>query len=197
MVNYVQLPELREFLPDIERFSSRLRLLRATARVLQFTEILLRRLPTQSALPVELIARAEKYWLLQSQRDAFIAETANILRQEPVDKKSKITSLTPIIGEDGLMRADSRINEALEVPNEVKAPIILSGDHPYVRLLIKEYHVKFHHGNHHTVLNEIRQQFWVTKLRATLKSVVTSCQDCRVRRAVPQRPRLGNLPAGR
>ena len=78
-----------------------------------------------------------------------------------------------------------------------KRPILLDGGHPLARLLIKEYHTKFYHGSHETVVNEIRQKYWVTKLRASVKAVVSKCQLCRLRRARPLPPRLGDLPDGR
>ena len=171
--------------------------MRSTARVLQFIEICKKSLPSAVALPIELISRANTLWLLQSQKDTFATEISDIKKNRSLPKSSNVRKLTPYLDQDGLLRAEGRISETTNVPDTIKNPIILSGNHTFVKLIIKKYHVKFHHGNNDTVINEIRQKLWVTKLRATLKSVVNNCQFCRVKRALPQQPRMGNLPRAR
>lgn len=75
--------------------------------------------------------------------------------------------------------------------------IILESKHVITKQLLKDYHKKMMHGNHNAVLNEVRQRFWVTKLRATLKSKVTNCEFCKLRRSKPITPVTCELPEAR
>ena len=62
------------------------------------------------------------------------------------------------------------------------------------KLILMYYHEKFHHMNHETVVNEVRQKFCISKLRAALKSVIRTCQMCKVKKAILQSPQMGILP---
>jgi hypothetical protein len=64
-------------------------------------------------------------------------------------------------------------------------------------LLINEYHKRFHHQNSETVVNEIRQKFWIPEVRVAVKSVIKSCLLCKIRKALPQVPEMSPLPSER
>lgn len=57
------------------------------------------------------------------------------------------------------------------------------------------------HGSHETVVNEIRQRYWITKLRLKIRSIVAGCAICRLTRANPKwvirYPLMGDLPLAR
>ncbi|XP_028159447.1 uncharacterized protein LOC114352159 [Ostrinia furnacalis] len=76
-------------------------------------------------------------------------------------------------------------------------PIILDGTHQAVRLLIEHEHRRLAHGNNETVVNELRQEFFILNLRSTVRSVGHRCQFCRIRKATAVIPPMGNLPASR
>ena len=65
------------------------------------------------------------------------------------------------------------------------------------KLLIKQYHQKFLHGNNNTVISELRQNFYITRLRKNLLTLNSRCVICCAQRAKPLAPIMAALPAGR
>ena len=105
-----QKPAISESLSDISRFQSTTRLIYATARILQFVSILRRQLPRNSPITPELMERAEDRWLLCAQFESFSGEMECLRRGQSLDRKSKILKFTPLLSEDGLLRAQGRID---------------------------------------------------------------------------------------
>ncbi|XP_055604078.1 uncharacterized protein LOC129752315 [Uranotaenia lowii] len=75
--------------------------------------------------------------------------------------------------------------------------IIVPKDHPATNLLILRYHQKYGHANTETVLNELKQQYYIPRMRATVKKAIKSCMWCRVYRAKPCTPKMAPLPQPR
>ncbi|XP_041984959.1 uncharacterized protein LOC121737359 [Aricia agestis] len=47
------------------------------------------------------------------------------------------------------------------------------------------------------VVNNLRQRYWILKLRPTVRTVASHCLFCRYRRAIPQPQRMSDLPEAR
>lgn len=75
-------------------------------------------------------------------------------------------------------------------------PIILDGHHYVTRLIVREYHKKFNHGRYNIVINEIRQECWITGLRNMLRSITSNCVDCEALRGRPVCPIMSDLAPG-
>lgn len=131
------------------------------------------------------------------QHQAYEEEISNLIQKEPIEKSSKIISLCPTLDHNRILRVDGRINAVKDVSKEMKSPIILDGTHVYSKLLIASYHQKFHHGYHMNVINEVRQKYWITRLRNAVRSVVEDCPYCKLRRAQPMVQRMDDLPPAR
>ncbi|KAJ0174641.1 hypothetical protein K1T71_009749 [Dendrolimus kikuchii] len=101
-----------------------------------------------------------------------------------------------MIGDDKLLRLGGRIRAA-DVDQNVKTPVLLDGSHPVARLLVYRFHVKMGHANHETVVNELRQHYWILRLRSTVRTVAHRCLFCKIRKSLPQAPPTGNLPQER
>lgn len=183
-----------DFLPDIARFSSWYRLIRATVRVLEAVDRWQWRLKFKSDLDRQIYA--ENFWLRKIQCDSFNKEWLSIKNSRPLSRESRIISLNPFIDEQGLLRVGGRVNY---FPDTGKAfqPIILSSNHPAVRLLISHFHEKFFHKNHEAVVNELKQRYWILGIRKCLRSIVNKCAFCRILRGLPFSPKMGNLPKAR
>lgn len=91
----------------------------------------------------------------------------------------------------------SRIELAPDISIEVKRPIILCRQNEIAKLLVMMYHCKYHHEYDDTVINEIRQKFTVSNLKALLKSLKKSCNACRIRKSGPIAPLMADLPPAR
>ncbi|KAL0871500.1 hypothetical protein ABMA27_005218 [Loxostege sticticalis] len=200
---------------DPSRFSQWLRFLRSTARAHQYIRRLrcranakastshtpASRLRTSVAqltpLTAEDLRLAQLHILIKCQNDSFPDELAALRLGEPLPRHSKLQKLHVILGNDGLMTLSGRIGAVAESTEATNFPIVLDGSHPAVKLLTHYYHRRFAHGNNETVVNELRQQFWILKLRSTVRAAAHACQYCKIRKAIPLNPPVGNLPAVR
>ncbi|XP_045768680.1 uncharacterized protein LOC123869725 [Maniola jurtina] len=54
-----------------------------------------------------------------------------------------------------------------------------------------------HHGGVELTVNELRQRYWITRIRPTVKSVIRNCPICKLRKAKPMTPSTGDLPPAR
>lgn len=140
--------------------------------------------------------KAEKLLLQRSQEETFREELIAIKKENLLERSSKLKKLDTTM-ENGLLRIRGRINAATNLGDSLKRPTILDSNHPITRLIIKYFHENFNHGNHTTVINELRQKYWILGLRAAVKSIVHNCQWCRVYRGKPQAPPTGDLPRER
>ncbi|XP_073957142.1 uncharacterized protein [Choristoneura fumiferana] len=181
-------------IPDPSRFSSWLRLLRATAAVLKFIDRC--RKHRHAEIDCAMMERAEHLLLKRAQLDAFSPEIAALSKGEAIDRGSRLVKLSPYL-ERGLLRCGGRIDAARGVPARSKRPVVLDGAHALTRLLVRSYHERAAHSNQETVVNELKQKYYLLRLRPTVKSVVSRCMLCRIRKAKPQVPKMGDLPAAR
>lgn len=180
-------------IPDPSRFSSWLRLVRATAAVLRF----INRCRKIDETDLSLNERAERLLLKQAQKDSFPCEVVAIENSKYLDKNSRLLTLSPVLDDRGLLRVGGRINAATGVTTEIKSPVILDGKHHVSRLIVRHHHVKAAHGNQETVVNDLKQKYWIINLRPTVKYVASRCMLCRIKKAKPEVPRMGDLPVAR
>ncbi|XP_052751531.1 uncharacterized protein LOC128200852 [Galleria mellonella] len=178
-----------------DRLSSWLRLLRATARAHKLITLLRRK--GTSDITAEDLSVAETHLLQHSQLETFTEELVLLKNGQPLPRKSKLFTLSPVIDEQRVIRLKGRIDRAIDVEDHVKRPIILDARHRTVRLLIAYYHEKAAHGNTELVVNELRQFYWIIHLRSAVRSVAYNCRVCKIRRATPYQPPMGDLPAAR
>ncbi|XP_062541737.1 uncharacterized protein LOC134209738 [Armigeres subalbatus] len=110
---------------------------------------------------------------------------------------SVLHSLCPFMDQQGVLRVDGRIKAAKKVASCMKFPIILPNQHRLTLLIIDEYHRRFRHANFETVVNEIRQRYYVSRLRPAVRKVTSGCQRCKIDKAKPYIPRMAPLPPAR
>lgn len=226
--------------PDPNRFSKWERLLRSTARVLQFIalcrkpkeqQVLYKRTlrnpekdpdwrrnrtntktsqkidtglaalrpapePAFVYLPAEHIRDAEDLLVKAVQEDSFGAELRDLRRGRDVARNSRLHSL-PVELKNGVINLRSRIAATEDVPEKTKTPPILDGGHRITQLYLEWTHRSLHHSGTELVVNEVRQHYWVLKLRPTVKQLIQSCLQCRIRKAQPPEPATGDLPRAR
>ncbi|XP_063821265.1 uncharacterized protein LOC135071404 [Ostrinia nubilalis] len=210
---------------DPSRFSSWLRMVRATARAHQYIKILRNRINSKlgshnlatrfssssrahnshpahslSSLPLlsdEDLYTAEVHIIRQCQEESFSEELRSIRRRQAVNRSSRLLRLTPTLDSEGLLRMNGRVSATPDMPSFTKRPIILDGRHHTARLLVTHYHKKAAHGLNELVVNEIRQRYWILRLRNTIRSIALRCTICTIRRASPVPPPMGDLPPER
>ncbi|XP_061724327.1 uncharacterized protein LOC133530432 [Cydia pomonella] len=182
-------------IPEPERFSSWIRLVRATAAVLKF----INKIKILETCEATIIGRAECLILRYSQLQSFGAEMALLAKEKTLNKNSLpvILTLAPYLDQDGLMRVGGRIDAAADISPEMKRPIILDGRNYVTRLIVQFYHENAAHGYQEMVVNELKQKYWIIRIRPTVKYVAARCMTCRIQKAQPEVPRMGELPEAR
>ncbi|XP_062707837.1 uncharacterized protein LOC134288109 [Aedes albopictus] len=115
-----------------------------------------------------------------------------------LEKSSSLSKSSPFIDDDGILRVQSRIDPAAAYyAFNFRNPIILPKHNHVTDLLVLHYHQKFGHANVEIVVNELRQRYYITRLRTVVKKIVKQCMWCRVYRAVPHPPKMAALPQPR
>ncbi|XP_020712610.1 uncharacterized protein LOC110117567 [Ceratitis capitata] len=136
--------------------------------------------------------------------------TYNTPKHDPSPDPQRCYSMTQLVqvlkffyfvnaskNEYGLLRVKGRIDEAREVPADLKRPIILPRNSIITHLITEFYHRRFHHHHNEIVINEMRQRFCVHGLRSLVRNVTKLCQHCCNRRAMPNPPETGKIPMER
>ena len=182
------------YLPDYSRFSSWIKLIRATSRVLEAIDIWLGEKDKYS--DIERQDYAEKLWVREIQVVSFEKEIKDLKSSNAISRKSRLITLNPIIDNQNLLRVNGRV-KYLPESREKFQPLILDGKQPVTQLLVKKYHEQFFHKGSETVLNELRQNFWILGVRKILRKIIKNCGICKILRALPPNPKMANLPSPR
>lgn len=190
---------IQEVVPliKIERFSRWSRLLRATAYVIHFCNLFKNRKfsENKSELTQEEPSKAEIILWKQAQQ-TFSYEINCILQNKSLQKTSFLYRLSPFIDNSGILRIAGRIENA-NIPDEFKHPIILPKYCHITKLLVLHHHNLFGHINHETLVNEMRQRYYIPKLRVVSKYYIKECQMCKIKNTLPVGPQMAKLPRAR
>ncbi|KXJ74441.1 hypothetical protein RP20_CCG013663 [Aedes albopictus] len=114
-----------------------------------------------------------------------------------IPKSSSVYTLNPFLDERQVMRMHGRISACEYASSDAMNPVILPKDHYITKLIVQDYHQRYHHRNHETVLNELRQVYRIAKLRRLLGKIKAECQTCKNQRAAPKPPPMADLPSAR
>ncbi|XP_076660445.1 uncharacterized protein LOC143363797 [Halictus rubicundus] len=148
-----QIPE-----PDfLIRFSSFQRLKRVVAYMLRFVQNSLKKSPSSGPLSTRELNNAELRIVTLVQQQAYKSELREIKASSRI---SNLSSLTPILDDDGILRVGGRLKNAA-LPFREKHPILLPKSHLVTRLIIHEAHLKNLHAGVQATLNAIRQYYWI------------------------------------
>ena len=189
---YTAAPEVKE-LPVTARFLGWRGYLAVARRVRKFVNRW-RKIPSE--ITTESTTDMENYCYRESQSACFTDELKALRNNKFIRKNSRIANINPFIDECGLLKTEGRVTRLID-ESFAHQLIILDAKHPAIKLLILEYHRRYFHGSNETVVNELRQRFYIVGLRKTLRSLVSACLICKLRRAKPRAPMMAPLPAGR
>ncbi|CAB3999872.1 Hypothetical predicted protein [Paramuricea clavata] len=153
---------------DIERYSTKIKLLRVTAIVMRFVKLLKRKanVPTKHLTRDEL-RTAEIDWIKSVQTCSFKTEQNALMK----GGMACLHQFELQLDTNGLICCKGRLHNA-DVPESSKNPIILPSRHRFTELLIRERHEDIHHQGIRDTLNSIRQQYWILKGREAVKRVI-------------------------
>ena len=94
------------------------------------------------------------------------------------------------------MRVGGRLKHA-PIPYQAKHPAILPKKHDIVPLILLHLHQRMNHSGVEHILAELRQGYWIPKVRPALKKIAKSCYVCRKHKANQDPPLMASLPHSR
>ncbi|XP_074031073.1 uncharacterized protein [Leptinotarsa decemlineata] len=184
------------YLPSLDRFSKYRRLIRATAWMLRFINNCRKR-KVSTNLECSEVEKAEEIYIKYVQNECFHQEIADLQNKRTISKSSRIYTLTPLLDDKGILRIGERLEQVKDLTFFQKHPAILDQKHRFTKLLIEHYHINFNHQRQELIMNELRQKFWILKMRSAVRKCKTECFFCRKMRVQPQVPEMGQLPESR
>ena len=148
-------------------------------------------------LTVPELHKASNYWFSVIQREHFPVELKSLkATSKRIPTSSKLSSLNPIIDEDGILRVGGRQQKAKFSYNS-RHPIILDSKHPLTKLLIRSEHEHLLHGGSLLVSSSLFRNYHIVGGQRAIRSIVRSCVVCRRRTPKPNPQLMGQLPPQR
>ena len=175
---------------DIERFSKWTKLLKATAQVFRFLDII--KTKQKTALNCTDIEKSRSHLFKASQQNSFGTSICLMKQKKSLPTKDKLLELSPFL-QDNILRVGGRTKRSTLCYN-TKHPIILNAKEFITRLfLIKCHEICMHFGTEY-VKNYVQQNFYVFGLRDALRSITYRCFDCRRFKGQGLQPPMADLP---
>ncbi|XP_076036951.1 uncharacterized protein LOC143022567 [Oratosquilla oratoria] len=158
-------------------YSSWFKLLRACSYLILFVRQLQRKGVSIIELNVQLMEVAEERVIKFVQNCYFAKEIVCLSKNDPINLSSSIRKLKPMLL-NGILRVGGRLIN-LELPLDMKHPVILPHEHHVTSLIIQHYHMKVGHMGRQAVLNQLRQKYWAIKGNSAVRKVLSKCVSCR------------------
>ncbi|XP_076660440.1 uncharacterized protein LOC143363793 [Halictus rubicundus] len=186
-------PEKEQF---VTRFSSLTRLMRVTAYLRRFTDNCRKVRGRRGPLTSSELQEALHTVIRTCQRSDFPQELHALSRGNAVPSGSPLKSLTPFLGEDGILRVGGRLQNTM-LSESQRHPAIINRTSHLALLVIRDAHRQTLHGGLNATLTWILRAFWIPRGRSRVKQVLRNCVTCTRFRASTGQQRMGNLPASR
>ena len=185
------------------RFSSFRTLLHVTAWVQWFAHSFLSTIHGHPQIRTNYLStddlnRAENFLLKRSQGRSFPAELTHLCASpsQPILASSKLLSVHPFLGQDGLLHVGGRLSKA-PIPYGQKYPILISSHDRLAVLLFKYDHVHLGHCGPTLLLSHTGNKYHVLGARQLARTTCRQCVICRKAAAKVENQLMGQLPASR
>lgn len=188
----------KDFIDDVgPRFQSHWpSLVRVTAYAMRAIKIAAK-MPRESErfiTPNEYEA-AELFIFRKIQRECFADELDMLEHDKEAIGRTRLAQFSPFL-DNGLMRMNSRAQKA-RLTYASRNPAILPNDHPLVNLLVYYIHDRYMHMGEDLAVAGLLEKVWIINARSAVRRVQRNCQLCKIRKAHPKMPLMGELPAAR
>ena len=116
----------------------------------------------QSGLTLDELQDAKLHISKWVQQKTFKDEYAALKSKKPLSNKSRLIFLKPVLDEDGIIRADTRLQHAAYLPYDTRYPLILPRKDWVAKIIVEWHHKKANYvaGTSHT-LSLFSARFWV------------------------------------
>ena len=168
-----EVPKLVD-LSDIDetRYSSLLKLLRITAWILRFVNILKKREPFSGPLTAKELQESKLKWDLYIQYKSY----PNILCGSKINNLRNQLNLQR--DDDGLLRCHGRYGNATSLNQAAKCPKLLPKNEHYTKLVIEDCHERVFHTGVSQTLAQLRLEYWVPHGRSAVRKLLRQCKTC-------------------
>ena len=130
------------------------------------------------------------------QSDVYSAQLAVIRKGKTLSKNDPLIKLSPVIGNDGLLRVGGKLHCSSE-SYSIERPIIIPSDNDVVKCLIRNYHVKVGHMGRDCLVTALREIYWIVKANVVIKQLLRSCMLCTKLNSRPCETFMSSLPEER
>ena len=108
---------------------------------------------------------------------------------------SSVNRLDPFM-DGGVLRVGGQLNRA-DLPHKVKHPVILPRKSHVSTLLIRHTHKSLGHAGRSHVIAALREKYWIIKVNAAVRHVLSKCIFCRRNHGKPNEQKMADLPRDR
>ena len=154
-----------------ENFSNFDKLIRVTRLVFKFIKLLRGELSNETReemYPSEITNEAKNRWAIEAQRS---------FENDQSFKETK-KNLQVFLDSPGVLGVGGRIDNA-PLSYETKYPVLLPRGHHLSRLIVTKSHETVKHNGIRETLTEQRSEYWISKGRQLVKSILTKCVTCK------------------
>ena len=144
----------------------------------------------------EYLKKADIWLIQKAQWEGFPSEMQRLFAKKSIET-GPLAHLNCFLDENGLVRADSRLRYHNEYELNMRHPIVLPRKHKITELIVDHYHTSLYHIGHETLLSVVRHKYWIPQIRQAIKTCRDKCQYCKVNRAKPEPPMMGQIPQSR
>ena len=150
---------------------------------------------TEKCLTVGELKEAETAVLRFVQHQFYGSEVKLLSAGTVIGKSSALRDLSPFLDDCGILRVGGRLRYSM-LSSFHKYPVIVPNGHHVAQLLVLHYHNIAHLGTD-WVVAQLRQKYWITKVRIVVKSIRHNCFKCKRLFNDPCSQRMADLPADR
>ena len=116
-------------------------------------------------------------------------------KKSSIKNDSRIRRLDSFL-DNGILRVGGRLRRA-DLPHETKHPAILPRKSHVTTLLIRHAHKRLGHAGRGHVIASLREQYWIVKVNAAVRHVISNCVFCRRSHGKPTEQKMADLPRDR
>lgn len=194
LINTHVVTEKPEFLPECTSFR---KLKRVFVYVLRFIANARCKTKMTGKISFDELQQAEEKIIRSVQHEFYSDEFESLLKGKALKKSSNLIALGVFVDMNGRMRVGGRLRNSLGLSYDQKHPILVPHKSVLSKMIIMERHRDNLHAGPKLLEAKIRENFWITNIRASIKKHVKKCVTCVRFKAKTLSQLMGNLPQAR
>ena len=131
------------------------------------------------------------------QEQEFREERRRLRAAGQIQHSSRLRKLGALLGDDGVLRVEGRLERAEMLSESQRHPIILPADGAFTKLVVLDAHLSLLHSSIARTLFDVRRNFWILRGRQSVRRFLNGCIDCKKRTAPARQVKMAPLPEAR